>query len=169
MKKNILFFALSIMILFTGCVSLNIEEFNPEDYGYFNFPKDVKVFKASSDGMIDSTQYYAHSTYNSFTGTTTTDLYKTGRLRMSTKPSIKNDCLKTACKKSTEDGYTYILILDEYENSYESGNEVRYNYQILFMPINKDDISTEMHDYKIFKNTLYYKPMEQIQNEETMS
>lgn len=132
-----------------------------KDYGVFDFPNDIKVYKASSEGMIDSTQYYATTSYNSFTKTATTNVNKTGWARMTTKSNIQNDCLKIACKKSAELGYDYILIFDKAENVYEEWSDVRYSYQILFIPLNKEDITSELQGYTIYRNTLYYQALSQ--------
>lgn len=78
MNTAIYSFIFILSLCFLSCVSSSVEEFYPEDYGVFDFPNDIKVYKASSEGMIDSTQYYATTSYNSFTKTATTNVNKTG-------------------------------------------------------------------------------------------
>ena len=158
MKNIVISILLIAAVLFSSCVSSSVEEFHPEDYGVFDVPEDLKVYKSTSDGMIDSTGYYATSSYNSFTKMTTTNVNKTGWARMTTKTNIQNDCLKNSCRKSSVLGYEYILIFDKLEDVYESGHDIRYSCQIFFIPLNKEDITPDLQEYTIYQNSLYYQP-----------
>lgn len=150
MKKLFLLIALIFTCLFTSCVTANVEKIDLADYGVFDAPD---LYKSSADGMIDSTKYYY--SYNSYSNTVTES--KTGWIRMTSKPAIRTECLKKACKFSTESGFDYIVIFYDDEQTYQSGSDIRYRYQILFLPISKDEVK-DYKEYIVYRNTLYYKP-----------
>lgn len=162
MKKSLMgiIFCLFLFCIIS-CVSTKTTEINMEDYGVFDWPEDWKVFSVSSDGEVDSLIYYSETNYNEWTRTTKTSVKKQSSLQQTTREKIRKDCLKAACKKSYELGYEYILIWQDEGKDYESGNTIRYNYQIVFSPIYKENISEELREYQIYRNELYYTPSSQ--------
>ncbi len=135
---------LFVLFNFMSCISSYVEKLNLEDYGIFDYP-NMNVYKSSADGMIDSTQYYI----------TQTTINKTGWARMTTKKNIQLECLKKACDTSSSLGCEYIVIFNENEDIYDEISDVRYLYEIIFIPINRSEITESLKRYKIYKNTLY--------------
>lgn len=159
MKKGVFFLGIFISFFMISCVLTKTTEINMEDYGIFDWPEDLKVFQVSSDGEVDSLVYYSETNYNELTKTTRTSVKKQDSLQRTTREKIKKDCLKSACKKSYELGFDYIVIWQDEGQDYDSINTIRYNYQIIFSPISKEDIPENFSDYKIYKNELYYSPV----------